>query len=214
MESCLVPSASSTPTLGQFAAPTGCFHARPRSICVFSIDGTPPSLPYPLCPPFPSIFHEPGIVFTSKTLAFLSSVLHRYLVSFSIKSSPVTIPFNPEVFSVCLLPHLPPLLPLPRHWNKAGYFLSQPQALVCSFLLPEWVLVLSPMPPLPLQGPSERALPKSDALHTHCNLTQHCFLSGTYKFQLHILVSFEFALYFGSCWERLYCAHSHISSAE
>lgn len=81
----------------QFPAPSGCFH-----VCPGSTGSTPPSLPWPLSPPFTSSFMRlgPVLLCISRDLAFLRSVFHRYPVTLGIKSSLVTVPFQTLKYSV------------------------------------------------------------------------------------------------------------------
>lgn len=85
-EMCGVPSGTvcllGPHTLSARSSQRLCFHACPRSICVFSIGGAPLSHPDPVSPLLTSFFMSP-VCFclkpTSEKLAFLSSVLHQYL---------------------------------------------------------------------------------------------------------------------------------------
>lgn len=128
----------------QFPAPSGCFH-----VCPGSTGSTPPSLPWPLSPPFTSSFMRLGLVLLciSRNLAFLRSVFHRYPVTLGIKSSLVTAPFQTRKSSVYVSFHTScPFSLCPGIGTRqAGPFIFVPFARV--------VLVLSLVSPLPLQGP-------------------------------------------------------------
>lgn len=188
----------------QFPAPSGCFH-----VCPGSTGSTPPSLPWPLSPPFTSSFMRlgPVLLCISRNLAFLRSVFHRYLVTLGIKSSLVTAPFQTRKSSVYVSFHTscPFSLCPGTGTRQTGPFMFVPSAHV--------VLVLSLVPPLPLQ-----ALAKLPCLNemplVPASLTQRYFPSSAYKFHLHILVSFEFVLYLGSCWEKVCHAHANIPGAQ
>lgn len=101
VESCLVFSASSAPTLS-FQLPPAVSMCVPDPSVSLPLAATPPSLPCPLSPPFTSFFVSlcPVLLCISRNLAFLRSILHRYPVTLSIKSSLVTIPFQTLKYSV------------------------------------------------------------------------------------------------------------------
>lgn len=149
----------------------------------------------------------PVLLCISRNLAFLRSVFHRYLVTLGIKSSLVTAPFQTRKSSVYVSFHTScPFSLCPGIGTRqAGPFIFVPSARV--------VLVLSLVPPLPLQ-----ALAKLPCLNqmplVPASLTQRCFPSSAYTFHLHILVSFEFVLYLGSYWEKVCRAHANIPGAQ
>lgn len=123
----------------QFPAPSGCFH-----VCPGSTGSTPPSLPWPLSPPFTSSFMRlgPVLLCISRDLAFLRSVFHRYLVTLSVKSSLGTVPFQTLKYSVYVSFHTScPFSLCPGIGTRqAIYFLLRPQVLLYSFLLHVWFL--------------------------------------------------------------------------